>query len=88
MRGTAQSWSRTASLVRYLDRRAQEDFNLRISVTIQNFEVCEVQTDIVNPKHGVVLTYPSLQVHVQVHHAGVVGVRDVAADNALKLPEL
>ena len=38
-------------------------------LTVQYFKVIEVQPDIVNPEHGVVLTQPSLKVHV--HQAGV-----------------
>ena len=58
-------------------------------LTVQYFKVIEVQPDIVNPEHGVVLTHPSLKVHVHLDQAGVLRVRDVAAaDKALKLSEL
>ena len=40
-------------------------------LTVKYFKIIEVQSDIVDPKHGVVLTHPSLKVHVHVDQAGV-----------------
>ena len=40
-------------------------------LTVKYFKIIEVQSDIVNPKHGVVLNHPSLKVHVHVDQAGV-----------------
>ena len=42
-----------------------------ILLTVQYFKVIEVQPDIINPEHGVVLTHPSLKVHVHLDQAGV-----------------
>ena len=40
-------------------------------LTVKYFKIIEVQSHIINPKHGVVLTHPSLKVHVHVDQAGV-----------------
>ena len=70
---TAQSWSPTESRAGYLhsQKAVRKREIISRDLTVQYFKVIEVQPDIIDPEHGVVLSHPSLKVHVHLHQAGV-----------------